>query len=334
MMRGNKQKLTEIIKGKKVAYIATKNSDYIRITQEVRLVKEHAKDCLIIVSEKKHYIARVIDVYLKLLRTNFNEYDIVFIGFMSQMILPWFRFKFKNSIIIEDFFISVFDTLVDDRKKIKRNTFIGKLLYLLDKKALNSAQIIISDTVSHGQYFREEFGITGKEFLTLYLEADNSLYYPRTIKKPDRWKDKFLVLYFGSILPVQGVEVVLEAIRLLKGDPEIHFLIIGPIAKEYEKPETRNVSYIEWLDQAELAEYIAFSDLCLAGHFSKTVEKANRTIPGKAYIYEAMNKPMVLGDSQANHEISQKNVVLPLVERGNPLALVNIILSCKDAYEN
>ena len=46
----------------------------------------------------------------------------------------------------------------------------------------------------------------------------------------------------------------------------------------------------DWLPQEKLAEYIDMADLCLAGHFNAAVEKASRTIPGKAYIYQAMGK--------------------------------------------
>lgn len=309
-MRGDKQKLIDLLTGKKVAYIATKNADYIRISQEASLVRTYADKALIITSDKKKYSGRIFDVYKKILLTDFKEYDIVFVGFMSQMILPWFNWKFHRAQIIEDFFISIYDTLTDDRKKFSPCSLPGKLIHWIDQRALKAADIIISDTNVHGRYFKDEFGITGKEFLTLYLEADHSIYHPRQAEKPDQWKDKFLVLYFGSILPVQGVDIVLDAIRRLSDQPEIHFLMIGPIEDKYDKPETGNVTYIDWLSQEDLAQYIAFSDLCLAGHFSNTVGKANRTIPGKVYIYEAMGKPMILGDSLANREKCCNNVFL------------------------
>ena len=101
-----------------------------------------------------------------------------------------------------------------------------------------------------------------------------------------------MVLYFGSILPLQGVDVVLETIRKLKGRDDIFFDIIGPIPQSLQKPIQSNVRYTDWLSQEELAERIASADLCLAGHFNGSIAKADRTIPGKAYIYEAMKKKM------------------------------------------
>ena len=98
--------------------------------------------------------------------------------------------------------------------------------------------------------------------------------------------NKYVVLYFGSVLPLQGVDVVLDAIKLLKNEKDIFFQVIGPISKKYSKPVQDNVEYIDWLEQKELAEYIANADLCLAGHFNGEIDKAKRTIPGKAYILD------------------------------------------------
>ena len=89
---------------------------------------------------------------------------------------------------------------------------------------------------------------------------------------------------------MQGVDIVLDAVKLLQEEKKIFFQIIGPIPKKYNKPIQDNVEYIEWLTQEQLAEYIANADLCLAGHFNGEINKAKRTIPGKAYIYSAMKK--------------------------------------------
>ena len=101
-----------------------------------------------------------------------------------------------------------------------------------------------------------------------------------------------------------------------------------------KKAEGDNITYINWLSQPELAEAISRADLCLAGPFNRENGKANRTIPGKAYIYEAMEKPMILGDSPANHErysASQKGITF--VEMGDPEALRNAILSCMEQWQ-
>ena len=163
----------------------------------------------------------------------------------------------------------------------------------------------------------------------MYLDADTSIYYPRPQVKPPELKEQFIVLYFGSVLPVQGVDVIMQAMALLADDPRIHFYFIGPVDQKVTPTESPNITYIRWLSQPELAERISQADLCLAGHFNKENGKANRTIPGKAYIYEAMNKPMILGDNAATRERYTDGMPgITFVEMGSPEALRDGILQC------
>lgn len=318
--------LAELLKGKTVLYIATKNADYIRVQQEIALVRRYAGRADVLVSEAKGYGRRLIDVYKSLLFRSCKQYDIVLVGFMAQMILPLWCWKFRHSEVLVDFFISIYDTLVDDRKKFSAGSLPAKCLHWLDRRTLNCVTYVISDTKAHGEYFAKEFGVDQERILTLYLQADTSYYRPMELARPQEWEGKFLVLYFGSILPVQGVEVILRAIESLKEYKKIHFVMIGPIPERYQKPVLDTVTYIDWLPQEQLAEYISYADLCLGGHFSGSVGKAKRTIPGKVYIYEAMGKKIVLGDSPANRELFQEDKNHLFVPMGDAHALADVIV--------
>ena len=322
--------MINLVKDKKVLFITTKNLDYIRNTQEINIIKENSREYKIIGSKEKRYPKRIVTVYWNILKTSMKNFDLVFIGFAPQLILPIWNFKLKKKKIIIDFFISMYDTLVFDRKKIKENSIFAKILKAIDKKTILLADYIISDTKEHGKYFIEEFGANKNNLNVLYLEADKSIYYEKRIEKPNKVKDKFVVLYFGSILPLQGVEIVLGAVDILKKEKDIFFYVIGPIQKKYNKVESDNVKYIDWLSQQELAKYINFSDLCLAGHFNKNINKARRTIPGKAYIYDAMNKKMILGENPANHELfTETKGKYYFVEMGSSEKLAEKILEIK-----
>ena len=322
--------MINLVKDKKVLFITTKNLDYIRNTQEINIIKENSKEYKIIGSKEKSYPKRIVTVYWNILKTSMKNFDLVFIGFAPQLILPIWNFKLKKKKIIIDFFISMYDTLVFDRKKIKENSIFAKILKAIDKKTILLADYIISDTKEHGKYFIEEFGANKNNLNVLYLEADKSIYYEKRIEKPNKVKDKFVVLYFGIILPLQGVEIVLGAVDILKKEKDIFFYVIGPIQKKYNKVESDNVKYIDWLSQQELAKYINFSDLCLAGHFNKDINKARRTIPGKAYIYDAMNKKMILGENPANHELfTETKGKYYFVEMGSSEKLAEKILEIK-----
>lgn len=334
MSLGKEADLYGILKGKKILYIATKNSDYIRVSQEVKILKEYCLKCDVIAYTDKSYFKRVLKVYKTILLKSIKEFDYICIGFMPQLVLPIWRWKFKENKIIIDFFISIFDTLTDDRKKIKPNSILGAICKYVDKITLKYADYIIVDTKAHGRFFSDELGADQNKIKVLYLEADENIFYPHQVTKPEKYKNKYLVCYFGSILPVQGVEVILESIKILKDTKDIHFIMIGPINEKYHKVISDTVTYVEWLSQSELANVIAYSDLCLGGHFSGTVMKARRTIPGKVYIYKALKKTVILGDSSANRElfceIPGENY---FVEMGNAKLLSKQILECFEIWD-
>lgn len=326
--------IKEVIENKNVLFITTKNLDYIRNAQEIDLIKNYSKSYKVIGSMEKSYIKRLIHVYWNILMISTKNFDTIFIGFSPQLILPIWAFKFKKNYLVMDFFISMYDTLVFDRKKFKKESFIAKILKWIDTKTILLADNIICDTKAHGRYFVNEFGADNKKIEVLYLEADKNIYYPKEEKRPEKLKDKFIVLYFGSILPLQGIDVILKAIDILKNNKDIFFYVIGPIGDKFSKVDSDTVEYIEWLSQEELAKYINISDLCLAGHFNKEINKAKRTIPGKAYIYEVMNKKMILGDNDATHELYEEgDGIHYFVEMGNAEKLAEKIIYIKNSIK-
>jgi glycosyltransferase involved in cell wall biosynthesis len=321
--------ITTLSHKKKVLFITTKNVDYIRNSQEISSLQESAQLVKVIGYKEKSYVVRLIKIYIRLLTMSMKDYNLIFVGFAPQLILPLFGFKFKGKFIVEDFFISLYDTMIYDRKKFKPNSIFAKIFLWVDKIAIKSADEIIVDTCAHGDYFVSRLGADKSKINVLYLKADRTIYCPRIISKQEEHKKKFVVLYFGSILPLQGVDVILECVKSMENISSVVFEIIGPLNnKDLEKyKHLENVRFIPWLSQKSLAEKIASADLCLAGHFNNSIEKASRTIPGKAYIYASMKKPMILGDNPANRELfDEDNMKYYYVEMGNSNKLKEKIL--------
>ncbi|MCD7715795.1 MAG: glycosyltransferase [Lachnospiraceae bacterium] len=338
ILETSREKVLNETAGKRVLFITTKELTYIRNSQERALLEESAAKLKIIGSDSRSYPARLLKVYRELLKTRASDFDLVFIGFAPQLVLPFWSWKFRKNRVMIDFFISMYDTFVNDRKRFSGSSPVGKLLMKLDRSTLRKADSIICDTKAHGNYFAEDLGADKDRLMPLYLEADRSIYDPgnfpeagRRENRPDHLKDRLVVLYFGSVLPLQGIDVILAAFDRLKDDDRFYFYMIGPVDARYDRPESRNIEYISWLSQKELAEHIAMADLCLTGHFNAGIDKAKRTIPGKAYIYQAMEKPMILGDNPANRELfSEEDGNIYFVQMGSPEALASKIM---DIYE-
>lgn len=316
------------IENKKVLFITTKRLDYIRNTQEIRLLERYAARFHVIGSNEKSYPFRLLHVYAQLLLTSARQFDTVFIGFAPQLILPFFAWKFGKAHRTIDFFISIYDTFCCDRQIVRPGGLLGKLLHRLDACTLARADTVICDTGCHGAYFADEFHAEKDKLRLLYLEADPAIYHPMALPKPLPLKGRHTVLFFGSMLPLQGYEIILDAFYALKDRTDYYFYFIGPLSDDLKKKvqDMPNLHLQDWLMQEELARHIAFCDLCIAGHFSAGIEKAARTIPGKAYIYRAMNKPMILGDTPANHELFSADQNTIFVPVGSACSLTNAIL--------
>lgn len=311
-------------KEENVLFVTTKNIDYIRNSQEIKLLKERYNKVRIIYSRSKNYFIRILSVNFKMLFTNRKKFDIVFIGFLPQLILPCFlKKKNKEQILIIDFFISLYDTLVNDRKKVKEKSIFSKILKKIDMKTLNRADEIIVDTKESGKYYINELKADASKIKVLYLEANKEIYTENVKPIEKENKEDFVVLYFGTILPLQGINVILESAKLLKNIENIKFIIIGNIKPQNE---FANIKFLPFMKEELLARYIKMADLCLVGHFNNQIEKAKRTIPCKAYICKAMNKKVILGKNKANLEMfSTKDKNNYFVEMGNPNTLAKMI---------
>ena len=318
----------KFVENNNVLFITTKNIDYIRNSQEINILQNKTASLKILGFKDKKYFSRLLKLFIKILFLPFDEFDVIFIGFSPQLILPFWYYRFRKKIVIVDFFISLHDTFVFDRQKVHDKSIVGNFLYYLDRKTLVNATYIVTDCVAHAKFFSSEYSIPINKMGILYLEADTTVYYPRPQVKVPPFYGKYVVNYFGSILNLQGIEIILQAAYILKDNHEILFDIIGPVKKRDYK--FKNIIFTTWLSQDDLASRIALADLCLAGHFNAEIAKASRTIPGKAFIYEAMGKPMILGDNPANHEQFLEDNRHYFVKMGNAEVLAKKIMEIKN----
>ncbi len=253
-----------------------------------------------------------------------RDFDFLFIGFfgqlLTQMIVPFVRKP-----IILDMFVSAFDTLVEDRHLIGKNSLLSKFLFTMDKRSAKKASQIFVDTLAQAKYFHESFNIPLTKMERVFVGCDEELFHPLP-EKPN----SCTVLYYCSYLPLHGVDVVVEAAELLQVDSSIKFKIIGK-GIEYEK--TQKFIQDKQLNNVELAEPVPIDQLpleiqnsliCLGGHFGASA-KARRVIPGKTFQMIAMGKPIIVGDNYANRELLTHQVDSWFCEMNNPRALADAI---------
>lgn len=351
-------KFLSLIRRKNVVYITVKNKEYIRTSQIKRILEKEAASFEMYTSEKKNPLTRALDLRKRIGKINFSGADVIILGFLPQLI--WGKLpkeiigvssdgvlsKQKCPVIISDFFLSVYDTVVLDRRLVEDGHLIARLTRWLDKRVILGSDLVLVDTEANAKFFSELYFVTKRKFETLYLEADQEVYYSAVsdpesvieeIKNADTGRESVrnadkMVLYFGTGLPLQGTDIVMEAFNKVteESDRRIKCVFIGKTKgipkRELIRARTNpNIELIRWLSQTSLADKIREADLCIAGHFNLYIDKASRTVPGKAYIYEAMKKPMILADTEANHEMFEEDPRHFFVPRGNAEALSECI---------
>lgn len=254
-----------------------------------------------------------------------NSYDVLFVPFPGHAMVCFARLISSKPIVF-DAFISVYDSLIWDRKISRPFSSRALLYWLMDFFSLRAADLVLFDTNAHISFASKAFHLSDRKFRRLLVGASDDLFFPMekdvaVIGAPIR------VLFYGSYIPLQGTEIIIEAIRMLRYEP-FQFRLIGSgpdrgYAEQFAKKE--RLSNVEFLDQVpveHLKNEINRADICL-GIFGRT-EKTQRVIPNKVYESAACGATIITADTSAIHE-----VFLPpdlyLVPAADPAALAQAL---------
>lgn len=264
------------------------------------------------------------------------HYDLMVVGYTGQIDIFLARLlnSFRRKPLVLDAFISLYDTVVNDRKLASPSSLKARLLWWLDKTSCAIADLVLLDTNAHIAYFVNEFGIPGKKFASLFVGGDELASRAGIASdKSERSLDKnapFTVLYFGTYIPLHGIKYIVEAAALLKKRTDIRFIFIGEgqllpsIKRLAARLGCTNIEFIDhWLAPADLAARIADADLCL-GIFGAT-GKATRVIPCKVFDCMAFGKAILTADTPAARELLKDGETAILVESANPSAIAGAI---------
>jgi glycosyltransferase involved in cell wall biosynthesis len=133
-------------------------------------------------------------------------------------------------------------------------------------------------------------------------------------------------------LPLHGLWVVIEAMRLLKDQP-IELCLIGG-KKDVKVMVDRAIfdgvklKYKTWVPFGDLPGYMQQADICLGGPFGETVQ-SQFVITGKTYQALQMGCPVIIGENLESGVFTDKKDTL-IIKQANPLALSEAILWAKE----
>lgn len=266
---------------------------------------------------------RLIFEYLRAPR-----HDAVLVGYLGviDVLVLWPFARMRRAPIAWDVFLSLYDTVVDDRKLVSSSHPVAWIMFALEWLACRAASLVILDTDAHVEYVAKTFRVAPERLAAVRVGVEPEHFPPRKPAGSAMAHNRPVkVLFYGQFVPLHGIDTIVRAAWLAK-DEAIDWVIIGRGQEEEriraliaETPLPR-LTWISWVDYDELKNWIYRADICL-GIFSDS-DKAARVIPNKVYQVLSVGVPLITRDSPAIREILNPDTPgVRLVPPADPKAL-------------
>jgi len=261
-------------------------------------------------------VARLLLAELRLLARRGPRADAVIVGYPGHLDLLAARRSARGAPVVFNPLVSLADTLVEDRERFRRGSLAARALRAVDRRALRSADLVVADTDAHAEFLAGLAGLPRDRVEVCFVGAEERIFRPG-------WslEGTFTALFVGKLIPLHGLETILEAARLT---PELRLRVVGSgqlDALLAGRPS--NVDWVPWVEYERLAEELHRAS-CALGIFG-TSAKAQRVIPNKAFQALACGTPLVTADTPAARELVVDGESALLVPPGDPQALATAL---------
>jgi glycosyltransferase involved in cell wall biosynthesis len=260
-----------------------------------------------------------------------NSFDVMVVGYPGFQAVLLAKCLTRKPIAF-DAFVSLYDSMVQDRKEVPSGSLKAMYYWFLDKISMTLADLVLFDTEEHKNFVSAQFGIPSAKVKRIFLGSDTSVFFPQeSLEK----REVFKVIFYGHYIPLQGIEYIIRAAKLLEDESDIMFEIIGGGKGKKEMIaladsfDLTNTVFIDEMPITELARAIAESDVSL-GVFGDT-EKTGRVIPNKVFDGVSMKKPVITADTPAIRELFNDSNMF-LVDTANANSIADAILLAKADY--
>jgi glycosyltransferase involved in cell wall biosynthesis len=251
--------------------------------------------------------ARLAAAELRLLRRPRDDFDVLLVGYPGHLDLPAARRAARGRPIVLNPLVSLSDSLVEDRGRFRAGSLPARALRAVDRAAFRAADLVVADTEEHARLFR---ALGARRVEVCFVGAEERVFKPG-------WRGGDRFVFVGKLIPLHGVETILEAARLA---PDARVYVVGSGQQQRllaERPP--NVDWTPWLVYEQLPAVLRGSRAAL-GIFG-TSAKAARVIPNKAFQALACGTPLITADTPAARELLVDGESALLVPAGDPQAL-------------
>ena len=312
----------------RVCVVGQHELDYPRNIVNQRLIRA-AGYTISLCHSRGHPLLRTLSILAQYLRVARGA-KLVFATEGSARHIPWIKLAtlWTGHAIVFDPFISHYNTDVEDRKLYRAWSYGGLRATCRDYVGCRFADYLVFDTHEHKAYFFERYGLGSKPYRIVPVGVDEDVFRVRPVPVR-RVGQPCEVLFYGTYIPLHGIDVILNAADRLRGDGSLRFTLIGEgqelarIRELAERMALPSLRFLGSLAPERLAEHIAGADLCL-GIFDAGI-KAGQVVPNKVVQCAAMMKPIITRRSNAVERYFRDGVSARLVPPGDAVALATAI---------
>ncbi len=258
--------------------------------------------------------------------------DYYILGFRGHEIFWLVRLITWGKFLVFDELMSPYDAILNEKKSVQSGGLLDFLLYICEKMILHAADLVLTDTEAHRTFLQQLFQLSQDKIVALPVAANEKLFTPTCQQaSAECVSDKpFSILFYGSFLPLHGIEIILQVAFLLRDEP-LSFTLIGGSSRDGENLRERvrelglhNVKHFRWVNFVDLPGLIKNCDLGLGGPFGNTAQ-GRRVVTAKTSQFLAMAKAVVVGRTdEGNGFVDKQNALL--VPQGDAQALAESIL--------
>ncbi|MDO8596248.1 MAG: glycosyltransferase, partial [Sulfuricaulis sp.] len=113
--------------------------------------------------------------------------------------------------LLIDPLISAYDKQVFERAKFPEHSTRGGRLLREERQLFQYADVVLADTSEHARFFIETLGVVREKVNIVYVGAEEALFAPAANAHPPG--NPVEILFYGSFIPLQGPQVIIEAAR-------------------------------------------------------------------------------------------------------------------------
>ena len=313
--------------------VCYRDPEYVR-TRNLRAALGHIPNCQVFdATNRRRGWLRYFETIAKALKIRLlHNPDVYVIGFRGHEIFWIIRLIAIGKRLVFDEFMSPSDALISERKAGNAGRILGYVTLPFEWMCLHLAGRCLTDTQLHKDFIANRFHVRREKIEVVYVGAVPTDGIP--VREPESENldasKPLSVLFYGTFLPLHGMDIVLHACKLLEGRP-VECRIIGgrgkPLARFLallDELQPGNVTHDVWVDFDELqSTVIPNADVCLGGPFGGTPQ-ARRVITGKTFQFLAQSKPTVIGrvDEPVNF-VNRENCLL--ADQASPESLAETL---------